>query len=121
MINEEDLKGETYSSVLRKDILLTKKKGENLNAAEKRIIMDVEEFESKVDPSQGISALPLRSNIYEWHANVKGYEDTPYENGVFHFVISLPKDYPNSPPKILAKTGLLNGFFNGYKFSSPML
>lgn len=83
--------------------------------------MDIEEFETKIDPSQGISALPLSGNIYEWHANVKGFEETPYENGIFHFKIIIPKDYPNSAPEVTSLTPIHNGFFMGQKFHIDML
>ena len=44
--------------------------GGNLNFTERRIIKDLEEFETNVDPEMGLSASPLRDNIYEWHCNI---------------------------------------------------
>jgi len=58
----------------------------------------------------------LQTNIYEWHANVKGFEGTPYENGIFHFKIDIPKDYPMTAPSVTALTPIHNGFFSGTKY-----
>ena len=74
-----------------------------------------------MDPELGLSASPLRNNIYEWHANIKGFADTPYENGIFHFKITVPKDYPNSAPSLEALTNIHNNFFQGRNYRSDML
>lgn len=38
----------------------------------------------------GVSAEPLENDLFTWHANIKGPENTKYEGGVFHFVIDIP-------------------------------
>jgi ubiquitin-protein ligase len=103
------------------DKLTEEKHGENLNFTEKRILKDLEEFETQVDPAMGISATPLLENIYEWHCNIKGFEETPYENGIFHLKIEVPKDYPKSSPTVLSMTPFHNAFFSGNKYTSEML
>ncbi len=32
----------------------------------------------------GVTASPLSSNLFEWHANIKGPVDTLYAGGIFH-------------------------------------
>ena len=38
------------------------------------------------------------------HALVAGPSETPYEGGFFYFVLGLPHDYPNAPPKVRMMT-----------------
>jgi len=45
MEKQEENKGERYSVILTKQIIASKK-GENLNFTEKRIVKDIEEFET---------------------------------------------------------------------------
>lgn len=51
-----------------------------------------------------VSVEPLMHNFTEWHGNIKGPADTPYEGGIFHFVIEFTNEYPRSPPKIVMQT-----------------
>lgn len=101
---------EPLSKILFDELSAAHKDG-NLNFTEKRILKDLKEFETQVDPEMGISASPIPGNIYEWHANIKGFEGTPYENGVFHLQINVPKNYPNSPPTVSQLTQFANNFF----------
>jgi len=43
---------------------------------------------------------PLGKNLLRWHFSVKGPANSPYENGLYHGRVLLPKDYPGSPPRI---------------------
>lgn len=43
---------------------------------------------------------PLFNDVYTWHFTLKGNEESPYRNGLYHGVIYLPDDYPLSPPDI---------------------
>ncbi|CAI2366739.1 unnamed protein product [Moneuplotes crassus] len=101
--------------------LISSKSGGNLNYTEKRILKDLEEFQYNVNPEMGISAMPLKDNIYKWVANIRGILDTPYEGGIFHFSITIPQDYPNSPPKVEALTPITNPYFSGTKYLSEMV
>ena len=109
-----------YSQIL-KEQLIKEKNGNNLNYTEKRILKDLEEFETNVNPEMGISAKPLKDTIYTWHANIRGLPDTPYDGGIFHFEITIPGDYPNKPPVITTKTPMTNNFFVGNKYRSEMV
>jgi len=56
------------------------------------------------DPVPYVTAVPLPSNILEWHYAVRGPEKTPYEGGVYHGKLLFPKDFPFKPPSILMIT-----------------
>eukprot|EP00616_Rhizochromulina_sp_CCMP1243_P009960 CAMPEP_0118967690 /NCGR_PEP_ID=MMETSP1173-20130426/5046_1 /TAXON_ID=1034831 /ORGANISM="Rhizochromulina marina cf, Strain CCMP1243" /LENGTH=215 /DNA_ID=CAMNT_0006916703 /DNA_START=70 /DNA_END=713 /DNA_ORIENTATION=+ len=52
------------------------------------------------NPLEHIDAVPLESNIREWHYVVRGAAGTPYEGGFYHGKLEFPKDYPLKPPSI---------------------
>lgn len=56
------------------------------------------------DPVPYITALPLPSNILEWHYVVRGPENTPYTGGYYHGKLIFPKDFPFKPPRIFMIT-----------------
>ncbi|CEP02152.1 E2 ubiquitin-conjugating enzyme [Plasmodiophora brassicae] len=56
------------------------------------------------DPVPNIEAVPLDSNILEWHYVVTGPPDSPYEGGVYHGKIKFPSEYPYKPPSIFMIT-----------------
>jgi ubiquitin-protein ligase len=43
---------------------------------------------------------PLSKNLWVWHFSFLGLAGTPYEGGIYHGRLILPKDYPGSPPKV---------------------
>jgi len=51
-----------------------------------------------------IFAQPDEADIYHWFGLILGPPGTPYCLGLFHFDLKFPKDYPNSPPKVLITT-----------------
>lgn len=52
------------------------------------------------DPVPYVTAVPLPSNILEWHYVVKGPSETPYEHGVYHGKLVFPREFPFKPPSI---------------------
>ncbi|KAL3862411.1 hypothetical protein ACJMK2_008378 [Sinanodonta woodiana] len=52
------------------------------------------------DPVPYIRAIPLPSNILEWHFAVEGPENTPYEGGIYHGKLVFPREFPFKPPSI---------------------
>jgi len=52
------------------------------------------------DPIPYAIAVPLSSNILEWHYVVTGAPDTPYEGGYYHGKLIFPHDFPFRPPSI---------------------
>ena len=72
-----------------------------------RLMHDYDEITKQTIPIQGVSALPLDDNFYEWHGNVKAIGTSPYKGAVLHFKLVFPRDYPLSPPTVyLLNTGL---------------
>ena len=56
-----------------------------------------------------IDAGPIDdSDMYEWEAEIRGPEDTPYEDGTFKLKIDFPKDYPFKPPRIVFVTKIFH-------------
>eukprot|EP00106_Octopus_bimaculoides_P020961 XP_014788403.1 PREDICTED: ubiquitin-conjugating enzyme E2 J2-like [Octopus bimaculoides] len=49
-------------------------------------------------------AVPLPSNILEWHYTVVGPENSPYEGGMYHGKLIFPREYPFKPPSIYMLT-----------------
>ncbi|KAL3244222.1 hypothetical protein MRX96_018849 [Rhipicephalus microplus] len=50
------------------------------------------------DPVPYIIAHPLPSNILEWHYVVRGPENTPYEDGIYHGKLMFPADISDFHP-----------------------
>lgn len=61
---------------------------------------DLEELEKNNLPTVGVTARPLEDDLFQWHANIRGPEGTPYEGGIFHLEITIPETYPHHPPSI---------------------
>lgn len=56
------------------------------------------------DPVPYVKAVPLPSNILEWHYTVLGPENSPYEGGMYHGKLVFPREYPFKPPSIYMLT-----------------
>lgn len=55
-------------------------------------------------PPPLIEAVPLESNILEWHYVLTGPPNSPYEGGVYTGKLIFPPQYPFKPPSILMTT-----------------
>mmetsp|Transcript_5593 Transcript_5593/g.9490 ORF Transcript_5593/g.9490 Transcript_5593/m.9490 type:complete len:246 (+) Transcript_5593:198-935(+) len=55
-------------------------------------------------PVENIEAMPLESNILEWHYVITGTKGTPYEGGYYHGKLKFPPAYPLKPPSVLMLT-----------------
>jgi ubiquitin-protein ligase len=51
-------------------------------------------------PLPNVTALPQEEDIFTWHGNGRGEVDSPFTDVPFHFLLTFPQDYPNSPPKV---------------------
>ncbi|WWC70666.1 uncharacterized protein I206_104617 [Kwoniella pini CBS 10737] len=47
-----------------------------------------------------IILYPIESNIFQWKSILPGPIGSPYEGGSFEIEITVPEDYPFSPPKL---------------------
>ena len=69
-----------------------------------RIIKDVKELIKHPLESHGIYYKHDSEDLLKGKALIIGQQDTPYENGYYLFEITLPINYPFSPPKFIFKT-----------------
>lgn len=59
------------------------------------------------NPVPYVSAEPVNeSNLYVWHGNLLGPENTPYAGATFHIELVFPPDYPTNPPSATLFTPL---------------
>ena len=57
--------------------------------------------ESLKSTSMDVQLHPVsESSLYRWNAIITGPKDSPYQDGQFRLSISIPQDYPLSPPTI---------------------
>ena len=47
-------------------------------------------------------------NHNQIEGSIKAPENSPYKNGIFHFVLKYPDNYPENPPSIFFKTKILH-------------
>jgi ubiquitin-protein ligase len=60
------------------------------------------------NPDGLYNVYPNEKNFLEWKVLFFGPPDTIFENGIFEAKMTFPKDYPNSPPKIVFMTQLFH-------------
>lgn len=60
------------------------------------------------NPDGLYNVFPNDNNFLEWKVLFFGPPDTIFENGIFEAKMIFPKDYPNSPPKIVFVTKLFH-------------
>lgn len=59
------------------------------------------------NPVPYVSAEPVdEANLYVWHGNLLGPENTPYAGAIFHIELVFPADYPTNPPSATLFTPL---------------
>ena len=69
------------------------------------------------NPLEGVNASPLEDNIFEWHGNFYFPEDhASYPGMVVHFILHLPRDFPNSTPSL----NLLTTFEHSHVFGETI-
>ncbi|CAH1393411.1 unnamed protein product [Nezara viridula] len=64
-----------------------------------RLRKEMERF--LTEPPSGISCCIRDSNISTLDANIIGPPGSPYEGGVFHLEVQLPREYPFQPPRVV--------------------
>eukprot|EP01125_Pyxidicula_operculata_P022010 TRINITY_DN8834_c0_g1_i1.p1 TRINITY_DN8834_c0_g1~~TRINITY_DN8834_c0_g1_i1.p1 ORF type:complete len:1235 (-),score=323.08 TRINITY_DN8834_c0_g1_i1:121-3825(-) len=63
-----------------------------------RLMKDLKEVEN--NPVYNVAAVPLDSDLFEWHCNISGPPGTVYEGIIFHLILKFPTNYPCSPPNV---------------------
>lgn len=48
--------------------------------------------------------LIIQNEPFEWHFTIRGPEETEFDGGYYHGVITLPSSYPFKPPYIIFLT-----------------
>ena len=54
--------------------------------------------ELAASPSADYTAVPLETDLFEWHFTLRGPPNSVYEGGIYHGRIVLPPAYPLKPP-----------------------
>ncbi|KAF3911424.1 hypothetical protein ABW20_dc0103970 [Dactylellina cionopaga] len=90
-----------------------------LPSATRRLLADYTEIQNS-PVSTTVNALPLESDIYQWHGNLK------FPQGFhIHFQMLFPSNYPTNPPSLLLSTRLPHEnvlhAVGGYKVCLDML
>ncbi|KAL2179173.1 ubiquitin-conjugating enzyme/RWD-like protein [Thermothelomyces heterothallicus CBS 202.75] len=62
----------------------------------RRILREAHELTSS--PSADYHAVPLETDLFEWHFTLRGPPKSPFESGIYHGRIVLPPGYPLRPP-----------------------
>lgn len=68
-------------------------------------------------PLEGVNAAPLEHNVFEWHGNFYWPEDhKDYPGMVVHFILTLPRNFPNGIPNM----ELLTSFDHSHVFGGSI-
>lgn len=81
-----------------KEILSTK--GVLTTRTVKRLVKDVKDILKNPLDDNGIYYIHDDENMLFGYGLIIGPKNTPYENGLYIFKFTFPKDYPFSPPKV---------------------
>lgn len=75
-------------------------------ASKKRINAEVNDMIK--NPMPNLSASPLHNDLFKWEGTIFGPPKSPYEGGIFILDITLPQNYPFSPPQIKFRTKIFH-------------
>ena len=76
----------------------------NNSARVKRIMKDLKIIKKLKLENEGIFTYINEEDISKIYTMIVGTKETPYEHGYYFFEITIPNDYPLSPPKFTFKT-----------------
>jgi len=68
----------------------------------KRIKREIKDLQQ--EDMGDIRLAPSEQCMLQWNGSIPGPSGSPYEGGVFEFILTLPHDYPFTAPKITFKT-----------------
>ena len=67
--------------------------------ASSRLNKELRNYMKKTNKDEIDLYLRDENDIYKWQAKIKGPPDTPFESGIFYVNITVPDNYPISPPE----------------------
>ena len=70
--------------------------------AHKRLQRELQALQKESPP--GIHAIPLESDILQWHYVIEGPPGTAYAGGFYHGLVRFPSEYPFKPPSVMVYT-----------------
>jgi peroxin-4 len=76
-----------------------------------RLLREFKEMQRQKPNNKEVQDLwlqPDEKNIYSWHAKFIGPEDTPYAGGIFELKLTVPQQYPITPPKATFLTNVFH-------------
>lgn len=79
--------------------------------AQKRLMKEYLEIQ-KNPPSSCTLTPESPDNLAKWSAIIIGPDDSPYAGGLFRLKISIPNNYPFSPPKVIFNTKIFHPNIN---------
>ena len=66
----------------------------------RRLQRDYNELIKHGQPLVGVAAKPLPNDLFTWHGNIRPPASSIWKDVVLHFEMTIPRDYPVSPPAI---------------------
>ena len=78
---------------------------QNKSFALQRLMRDYNEIKNSNFALYGVAALPLESDFFTWHANIKALSNNIYKGCVVHIQLIITEKYPINPPNILVMGG----------------
>ena len=94
--------------------------GANHSLSNSRLFRDLNEWRRKKSEFPCIEAIPLESDIHEWHCNIAP-NDGALVGLIIHIIIKFPKDYPIKPPSIHLCNSIPHPNVNGNNICLDML
>lgn len=81
----------------------------------KRLMREAKQMRDQYEKNGDIQAAPLGDgdNLFDWHFTLRGPDDSPFEEGIYHGRLLFPPQYPMKPPEIFLLTP--NGRFETNK------
>lgn len=73
---------------------------QNKSYATLRLMKDYNEIKNQPFPLLGVTAEPINTNMFIWHANVKSFIDNELKGAILHIDMRFSDLYPKIPPKI---------------------
>uniref|UniRef100_A0A7S1Q484 UBC core domain-containing protein n=1 Tax=Neobodo designis TaxID=312471 RepID=A0A7S1Q484_NEODS len=68
----------------------------------KRLMREAQQMAK--NPVREFVAYPLENNLLEWHFTMRGPENSPYAEGLYHGRVMVPNNYPFAPPDVVLIT-----------------